>query len=125
FGDFSGKVPFSEVAHRVKRLFNLDGYWVSHPVPEQVKRVGFVAGKGSSFVTAAASQGCDLLITGEAGYHAVLEGVRRGMTVMEIGHRESERLFLKSMEKWILHLGLRAVIVDEVAQTMRSWSDFK
>jgi len=79
------------------------------PSSSRVKRVAFVAGKGAGFLGAARAAGCDLFITGEAGYHTALDGWRQGMAVMELGHRESERFFVKTMCSWLSQLGLRAV----------------
>ena len=66
-----------------------------------IERVAFVAGKGSSFMGRAAQLGVDLFITGEAGYHGALEGAKNGMAVMELGHRESELFYLKTMTGWL------------------------
>ena len=75
-----------------------------------VKRIGFVPGKGSSFIGAAERNGCDVFITGEAGYHTSIDGLRRGVAVVEIGHTESERAFLTTVCAWIRDSnGLRAV----------------
>ncbi len=106
WGEFPMSKPFSDFANDVKRLFNIHGFWITSPTPSTVKRVGFAAGKGASFVDAASSVQCDVFVTGEAGYHAALGGSRRGMAVMELGHRESERFFIKTMKDWLSCLGL-------------------
>lgn len=112
WGDFLEPKPFAEVTQRVKRLFDSTGFWVTNPPPKTVKRVGFVAGKGASFIGAAAARGCDLFITGEAGYHSALEGARRGLAVMELGHRESEKFFPPTVAAWLKELGLKAEELD-------------
>ncbi|MCC7442801.1 MAG: Nif3-like dinuclear metal center hexameric protein [Bdellovibrionales bacterium] len=120
YADFTRKMAFSEVAHRVKRLFKLDGYWVTDPPPAQVRRVGFVAGKGASFATVAREAGCDLFITGEAGYHVALEASRRGLGLMELGHRESEFFFLEVMKSWLQDLGLKTVALNRATQRSKT-----
>ncbi len=119
FGDFPQALPFSEVAQCVKELFRIDGFWITEKTPSKISRIGYVAGKGASFVASAASAGCDLLITGEVGYHSALEGTRRKMGVMEIGHRESERFFLSTMAEWLSDAGLKTVELNE--PTQRIW----
>jgi dinuclear metal center YbgI/SA1388 family protein len=109
WGDFPEPKPFPELSKSVRSLFNIDGFWITESPPSRVKRVAFVAGKGASFVGAARAAGCDLLITGEAGYHTALDGWRHGLAVMELGHRESELFFLKTMSSWLSQLGLRTV----------------
>lgn len=117
WGEFPSPKPFSEVAKDVRRLFNLDGFLLTHSAlfrtqSSRIQKVAFVAGKGSSFVEVAASIGCDLFITGEAGYHTAMDGSRKEMTVMELGHRESEKFFLHTMKGWLTKMGLRTVELD-------------
>jgi dinuclear metal center YbgI/SA1388 family protein len=116
WGEFKSARPFPEVAKSVKHLFKLDGFWLTNPPPNRVRKLAFVAGKGSSFIDAAAAAGCDLFITGEAGYHGALDGARKGVAVMELGHRESERFFLTTMEGWLTELGIRATLVKDATQ---------
>jgi dinuclear metal center YbgI/SA1388 family protein len=116
WGDFPAPRPFSEVVKDVKSLFNIHGFWITNPIPSLVSRVGFVAGKGASFVEAASSVKCDLFITGEAGYHSALSGLKRGVAVMELGHRESERFFVETMKSWLSHLKLGFVETQEPTQ---------
>jgi dinuclear metal center YbgI/SA1388 family protein len=118
WGDFPSMKPFSEVAKDVKSLFNIHGFWVTSPVPSLVSRVGFVAGKGASFVEAASAAKCDLFITGEAGYHVALGGARRGVAVMELGHRESEKFFVETMKRWLSNLGLEVAEAQTPTQTI-------
>lgn len=119
WGDYSKPKAFQDVARDVKRLFKVDGFWISEPVPAKVKRVGFVAGKGASFTDAAAAAGCDLFITGEAGYHVVLEASRRGVAVMELGHRESEFFFPRAMKGWLSEIGLKSKELNLPTQRIR------
>jgi dinuclear metal center YbgI/SA1388 family protein len=107
WGEFSSPKPFSAVVKDVKTVFNTQGFWLTDPPPTRVKRLGFVAGKGASFIEAASAMECDLFITGEAGYHAALDGARRGVAVMELGHRESEIFFISTMESWLSKMGLK------------------
>lgn len=116
WGEFPSPRPFPELAEDVKSLFGINGFWITNPVPSQVTRVGFVAGKGSSFVEAASQLKLDLLITGEAGYHTALAGMRQGVAVMELGHRESERFFVETIKIWLTQLGLEFVSISTPTQ---------
>jgi dinuclear metal center YbgI/SA1388 family protein len=109
WGDLARPKSFSDLARDVKSLFKIDGFWVTDPPPARIKRVAFAAGKGASFIGAAASLGCDVFITGEAGYHTALEGSRRGIAVLELGHRESERFFAPTVRRWLSSEGLKSV----------------
>jgi dinuclear metal center YbgI/SA1388 family protein len=125
WGDLPKAKSFAEVARDVKRLFKVDGFWVSQPSSKQtsskrIRRLGFVAGKGASFVGAAVRAGCDLFITGEAGYHAQLDGARQGLMVLELGHRESEKFFLSTMSEWLEQEGLKTKPLD--LPTQKIWT---
>jgi len=120
WGEFKKPKPFSDVARGVRNLFGINGFWMTHPAPKKVLRIGFVAGKGASFLEAAAAAQCDLFITGEAGYHSVLMGARKGVSVMELGHRESERFFLHVMGNWLSAEGLKVAEVH--TPTQQIWS---
>jgi hypothetical protein len=120
WGDFPSAKPFSEFTRRVTGGFSTNGFMVTQPTPKKVKRVGFVAGKGASFVDAAVAAGCDVLITGEAGYHTALDGARKGMVVLELGHRESEIFYIETMKEWLSQMGLKAVGLNVRTQAIVS-----
>jgi dinuclear metal center YbgI/SA1388 family protein len=115
WGEYSRARPFSEVCKDVRKLFNVEGFWLAEG-HSSIKKLAFVAGKGTSFMKSARAMGCDLFITGEAGYHSVLDAKRKGMGVIELGHRESERFFLTTMEGWLSELGVKSYAVDDVTQ---------
>ncbi len=124
WGEFPQPKPFSEVLRDVRRLFQVNGYLLTDCEPQParrssrsyrssrktkgIRRVAFAAGKGASVVGAAASLGCDLMITGEAGYHEALAARSSSMRVLELGHTESERFFVKTVRKWLEQSGLKA-----------------
>ncbi len=118
FGDLEKPCSFGVFAQRIRKAFGVNAFLASEPRPKQVRRVAFAAGKGASFIGAAAQAGCDVFVTGEAGYHAQLEGARRGVTVVELGHRESERFYLSTMKSWLEELGLSAQSLDQPTQSI-------
>ena len=120
WGEFTCPRPFSELLKDVTTVFNVNGFWITKPTPSFVTRVGFSAGKGTSFVESAASVKCDVFITGEVGYHHALQGTRLGMTVIELGHRESEKFFIETMRSWLLDLGLKVIEVRTPTQMIFS-----
>lgn len=56
-----------------------------------VRRVAIACGSGGSFVAAADRRGCDMLLTGEATFHACLEAESRDVGLGLLGHFGSER----------------------------------
>lgn len=119
YGDLPKAIPFEEVALRVRKAFGISGFIQTEPAPKRVKRIGFVAGKGGSFAGSAGRVGCDLFITGEAGYHVAREAASDGVAVMELGHRESEVFFLRTVERWCREWGIRSKVLNTPVQSIR------
>jgi dinuclear metal center YbgI/SA1388 family protein len=116
WGKFADPLPFEDFSKRILELFALKGFWMTASAPSWVSQVGFVAGKGSSFLESAISSGCDLFVTGEVGYHCSLSGLNRGVCVLELGHRESECFFGAIIKKWLAPWGLCVVEVNTSKQ---------
>ncbi|MFZ9692930.1 MAG: Nif3-like dinuclear metal center hexameric protein [Phycisphaerales bacterium] len=66
---------------------------------QRVARVGVCAGSGSDLLDAAIEQGCDAFLTGELSHHRVLDAVSRGLSILLVGHTESERGYLPTLAK--------------------------
>ncbi|MEN9724318.1 MAG: hypothetical protein RJB38_2304 [Pseudomonadota bacterium] len=112
YGDLERAESIEEFTSKSRRLFEASGAILTSAFPQssrrKVRKIGFVAGKGSAFIGAAVAAGCDAFVTGEVDYHEALGAARQGMTVIELGHRESERFFLKIMSSWLKRMGLQA-----------------
>ncbi len=67
------------------------------PVDRPIEKVAFGCGSGGSFVSAAASKRCDLLITGEATFHTCLEAQSLGIGLLMIGHFASEKFAMTQL----------------------------
>ncbi|MFN7684726.1 MAG: Nif3-like dinuclear metal center hexameric protein [Oligoflexia bacterium] len=126
FGDFRKPQSLERFTRKVVQTFGASGALVTpsgqlngaKTRAHQVSRMGYVPGKGSSFIGAALKVGCDVLVTGETGYHDALKAARHGMTVIELGHRESERFFLSTMAGWMESLGLKTLELNTPQQVM-------
>lgn len=122
YGDLKKPLASSVFTSKVIKLFEASGALVTDGIQRNgkkvrdFKRIGYVAGKGSSFIGAALKAGCDVFVTGETGYHDALRAARAGMTVIELGHRESERFYLSTMAGWMESLGLRTVELNTPQQ---------
>lgn len=120
WGDLKTPVSLKELGARIRRIFKASGHLLTGRPPAKIRRLAFVAGKGSSFIGSAVAAGCDLFITGEAGYHDALGAARKGTAVLEIGHRESERFYLSTMKGWLAQAGLSATELNIPTQVFHS-----
>lgn len=118
--DLPEKVSFSEFTKKLKSTFEVSGFWATPSEPGSVKRIGYVPGKGSSFINNALSQKCDVFITGEVGFHSATGMARKGMTIVELGHRHSELYFSKVVGGWLKDLGV--VHSEETAPVQKLFS---
>ncbi len=115
-GQLKTPVSYSEFVRRVKRVFQVKSFLTNQHTPKSVRSIAFTPGSGSSFVGAVQSQGVDVYLTGEVGYHASLEAARQGLSVFELGHRESEHYFLKTFESWMKEWEIPVSVLDERTQ---------
>ena len=88
-GRLSEPLPSSALAERIKRatgapLVRLGG------TDRLVSRVALCPGSGDDYIKAAAEAGADLYLSGELGYHALLDADHAGLSLLEIGHDYSE-----------------------------------
>ncbi len=116
--EFDRAVPLAEFLRRVKAVFGVSKIRVTRPpgAARSIRKIAFAAGKGSDFIGAAARQGCDAFITGESDYHDAIGASRKGLALVELGHRESEKFFPLTVASWLKELGLPSVTLDRATQ---------
>lgn len=87
--------------NNVKLLLSLEKVVVSGENIEskKVSKIAVVNGSGSSYWRKAKSIGAEVLITGDLKYHEALDAKEEGMTIIDIGHYESERFFYEIIIK--------------------------
>jgi dinuclear metal center YbgI/SA1388 family protein len=113
WGDLAQPARLSDITRNVFALFQVQGGLLTPSRTGEadplIRRLGYVAGKGASFAGAARARGCDLFITGEAGYHLARELAGEGLSTLELGHPESELFFHSTVTSWLAEIGLPAV----------------
>jgi dinuclear metal center YbgI/SA1388 family protein len=74
-----------------------------------VKRVALTTGSGCSLIK---SIDADCFLTGDIKYHDAMEAKSVKMSLIDIGHYESEYFFSEILQKHLKILGLEAIIVS-------------
>ncbi len=69
-----------------------------------ISRVAIVCGSGGSFIESARQANADLLLTGEATYHQMLDAQASGVKLLTIGHYASERFAMNKLATWMASL---------------------
>lgn len=66
---------------------------------KKCSKIAFVNGSGAEFWKKAKFYNCDLLITGDAKYHTVYDALESGISILDLGHYESEKEFMELMQE--------------------------
>ncbi|UQZ89984.1 Nif3-like dinuclear metal center hexameric protein [Deltaproteobacteria bacterium Smac51] len=79
-----------DILAECRARLGLGGFKWAGPEPGRVKTVALLPGSGGSYMNLAKSQGAEVLITGDVGYHQALEAEHLGITILDLGHYETE-----------------------------------
>ncbi len=74
---------------------------------KNVKRVALCTGSGASLMR---QIDADCFLTGDIKYHDAMEAKSIGLSMLDIGHYESERFFGEILQKYLINLGLEVII---------------
>ncbi|MDF1874922.1 Nif3-like dinuclear metal center hexameric protein [Sulfurimonas sp. SAG-AH-194-I05] len=97
---------FSNFSQKVAELFKLD-YIKSVQCHEHVQTVALVTGSGCSLLK---EIDADCFLTGDIKYHDAMEAKSIGLSLIDIGHYESECFFGEILRNDLKILGLEAII---------------
>ena len=88
---------------------------VSGPIPEQVTRVAVIGGSGGDFLAQAKASGAQMLITGEARYHAWEQAINLGLCLVTLGHYQTEAVIIEPWARRLERMLEAAGLVCEIA----------
>ena len=76
---------------------------------DRVKKVALTTGSGCSLMK---SIDADCFLTGDVKYHDAMEAKSINLSLIDIGHYESERFFAQILQKHLKNLGLEVIIAS-------------
>lgn len=91
WGRLAAPQPLSEVLTCCRSLFAVPVLSYVGELSRTVQTIAVACGAGGEFIPDAIRCGCDLLLTGEARFHACLEARAAGLALILLGHYASER----------------------------------
>jgi putative NIF3 family GTP cyclohydrolase 1 type 2 len=105
---FDVNMPFDEFSKRVTSTLGLSCIKTvcSH---KEIKTASICTGSGASELVDLKT---DCLLTGDIKYHEALEAKENNISLIEIGHYESEVHFGSSLKKELQNYGLSAIIAN-------------
>jgi dinuclear metal center YbgI/SA1388 family protein len=96
FGVLPEPCDFTAFAVRAKAAFGLPG--IDAVVTDRrIRTVAVACGSAAEFLPDAAAAGCDVLVTGEARFHAAIEARSLGISLILLGHYASERFAVEEL----------------------------
>ena len=104
-------LSFDELCEMVKTKLNLSHLRVckgrKFDPNAQVKRLAFCTGSGGDLID---SVKADVFLTGDLKYHQAMSAAQNNLTMLDIGHFESERYFGESLAKYLQILPIPTII---------------
>lgn len=97
FGDLSEPVSLAEFIEATKWALGIQHTQFVGDPARQVQRVGTACGAAAEFMRDAAMVGCDVLLTGEARFHACLEARTLNIGLVLPGHYATERPAMENL----------------------------
>lgn len=93
-GRLKEELSFEMLCSKVKKGFNLDYIQASGERDAVIKRVAVCPGAGHDYVEDALRKNAQVLITGDLGYHTVMDARAKGLYLIDAGHFGTEK-FMK------------------------------
>ena len=97
---------FDDFVKKVKQKLKLD-YTKYVKTIQNIKRVAITTGSGASLISDIKA---DCFLTGDIKYHYAMEAKSLNLSLIDIGHYESEHFFAQILEKHLQNLGLKVII---------------
>lgn len=97
YGDLPEAVSLTDFVEQVKIALGVDHTWFVGDASSTIRRVGIACGAAAEFMGDAARLGCDVLLTGEARFHACLEARTRSIALVLPGHYPTERPAMENL----------------------------
>ncbi len=91
YGDLPDSVSLGQLMQQVKSICSVKHLQYVGDLNANIRRVGVACGAAAEFMREAALLDCDVLITGEARFHACLEAQEKQIALIIVGHYASER----------------------------------
>ena len=108
------KISVKDYADFVKKALEIKTVRIiSQDMNKEIRKIAVVNGSGMSYWRKVKSLGADLFITGDIGYHEALDAKESGMSLIDIGHFESETCFTKLLKKELEDLKLEVIIYND------------
>lgn len=94
-------IVLEELCEKAKEAFEISSLKYSGEDKQVISKVAVINGSGNDFLMKAKSLGVDCIITGDTSYHYVSDLQEEGISIIDVGHFESEWPGMKIVGKWL------------------------
>lgn len=91
-------VAFDAFMATVKEAFDTPAIKVAFPKQKKVSKIAVISGSGMDFISDVAKTGAEVFITGDMRYHDAQENGHYGISLVDVGHFESEVIYCKPLK---------------------------
>ncbi|MGA1871080.1 MAG: Nif3-like dinuclear metal center hexameric protein [bacterium] len=96
-GTYSPHKTLQEITDLIKHALSIPYVRVVGPLDKKIERVALCAGAGASFIDRASQNKAELLITADIKYHEAHKALAKDLTLIDIGHFNSEIIILPAL----------------------------
>lgn len=95
------RIDFNEYLDLIKTNLGSSHLMVYGKNLDFVEKIAVCGGSGSDFIRDAYNQGADIYITGDIKYHDAQFGHQLGLTIVDAGHFNTERIILPTIKDYL------------------------
>lgn len=100
-------MKFGELVAHLKNKLGISVLKTTFAGKERIQRLAICTGSGGDLMAKVCA---DCFLSGDFKYHQALAALESGLSLIDIGHYESESCFAKSLSKHLQNLPLQAII---------------
>jgi len=100
-GQLDKPKTLESLVSEVKEQINVENVRVAGDLKAIIEKVAVINGSGADLIDAARHKGCQCVITGDVRYHDAQDAIAQGISVIDIGHYQSEKFFAQFLANHI------------------------
>jgi len=100
-GQLDKPKTLESLVSEVKEQIKIENVRVAGDLKAIIEKVAVINGSGADLIDAAMHKGCQCVITGDVRYHDAQDAIAQGISVIDIGHYQSEKFFAQFLANYI------------------------
>lgn len=100
-GSIEEALSFEALVEKVKTIFGVSVVRAVKSMAHPIRKIAICPGAGAEYIVQVASMGCEVFITGDLKYHEAQLARSLRLSVIDVGHYESEAPYMVYFAKWL------------------------